>query len=99
SARPGGNDLEGRGDDVQDQRISTVLWRGKWIVLACTVVGVALAAALTARAAKVYDANAVIQVNSAATTSSSGGVNDIQQANQVVASTYAALLSTKSFLQ
>ena len=84
---------------MQDQRISTVLWRGKWIVLACTVVGIALAVLFTLRASKVYEASAVIQVNSGAITSANTGVNDIQQANQVVASTYAALLSSKSFLQ
>jgi capsular exopolysaccharide synthesis family protein len=84
---------------VQDQRISTVLWRGKWLVLAAAVVGVVLAVVVTKSTAKVYEANAVIQVNAGATAAPGQGLNDVQLANQVLASTDATLITTKSFLQ
>jgi capsular exopolysaccharide synthesis family protein len=84
---------------LQDQRISTVLWRSKWIVLAAIVVGVALAVFITKRTPKVYDANAIVQVNAGATSAPGQGLNDVQLANQVLASTYATLMSNKSFLE
>jgi non-specific protein-tyrosine kinase len=84
---------------VQDQRISTVLWRGKWLVLGAALVGVVLAVLVTKSTAKVYEANAVIQVNAGATAAPGQGLNDVQLANQVLASTYATLITTKSFLQ
>ena len=76
-----------------------MLWRGKWIVLGCVLVGVALAIFVTKRTAKVYEANAVVQVNAGSTSAPGQGLNDVQLANQVLASTYATLISTKSFLE
>lgn len=84
---------------MQDQGIATLLWRGKWIILACVVVGVALSVVMTKRASKVYEATAVIRVNAGSTTGAGQGLNDVQLANQVLASTYATLISQKGFLE
>lgn len=75
-----------------------MLWRGKWIVLACVLVGVGLAVVMTKRSSKVYEAYAVIQVNAGSTSAPGTGLNDVQLANQVLATTYANLITTKSFL-
>ena len=84
---------------MQDQRISTVLWRGKWLILVAVIVGAALAVLITKRTAKVYEANAVIQVNAGTTGSTNQSPSDIQVANQGLAETYATLLGDRSLLQ
>ncbi len=83
---------------MQDQRISTVLWRGKWIVLTAVVVGAALAVLTTRHTAKVYQASGMIQVNAGTATGTNQSPSDVQVANQILASTYATELGDRSFL-
>jgi len=83
---------------MQDQRISTVLWRGKWIILLTTVVGVALAVLATKQAAKVYEATAILQVNAGTSTSTNQSPSDVQVANGILASTTATRIGSRSFL-
>ena len=76
-----------------------MLWRGKWLILASVLVGAALAVFITKRTAKVYEANAVIQVNAGTAGSTSQSPSDVQVANQGLAETYATLLGDRSLLQ
>lgn len=48
---------------MQEQKIGTILWRGKWLMAISLAVCVALAVFVTKTSAKVYAANAIIQVN------------------------------------
>ena len=52
---------------MQDQRLATILWRGKWLVLIGLVVGIGLAVLATKATSKVYEASATIQVNDTVT--------------------------------
>jgi capsular exopolysaccharide synthesis family protein len=84
---------------VQDQRISTIFWRGKWIIIAAVVVGALLAVLITKRTEKVYQASVVIQVNAAGTAGTNQSPSDVQVANQVLAQTYATLIGDRSLLE
>src|SRR5437870_4464623 len=83
---------------MQDQRISTVLWRGKWIILAAVVIGIALAVFETKRTAKVYEATGIVQVNAGTSTATNQSPSDVQVANQILGSTYATQIGDRSFL-
>jgi capsular exopolysaccharide synthesis family protein len=83
---------------LQDQRISTVLWRGKWIILASVLVGLSLAVLATKKTAKVYQASGMIQVNAGTSTGTNQSPSDVQVANQILATTYATELGDRSFL-
>src|SRR5438067_5185054 len=84
---------------MQDQRISTVLWRGKWIILVAVAVGIALAVFATKRTAKVYQASALLQVNAGTSAATNQSPSDVQVANQILASTYATQITDRGFLQ
>lgn len=85
---------------MQDQRLATILWRGKWIILSTVAVGIALAYLATHLSSKVYEASATIQVNAGGVTGANGATpNDIVNANLGLAQTYATLITDRSFLQ
>jgi capsular exopolysaccharide synthesis family protein len=82
---------------LQDQRLTTILWRGKWLILAAVVVSAALAVLITKRADKVYQAQATFNVSS----SQSTGPVDLGSALSFsvgLAATYAKLLEDRGFL-
>jgi capsular exopolysaccharide synthesis family protein len=85
---------------MQDQRLATILWRGKWLILAAVAVGIALAILITKTTAKVYSATATIQAN-VGSSAASGTTNPIDQqlANQNLALTYATRITDRSFLE
>lgn len=83
---------------MQDQRISTVLWRGKWIILLSTAIGVGLAVLATKQTAKVYQATAIMQVNAGTSTATNQSPSDVQVANGILASTTATRIDNRSFL-
>jgi capsular exopolysaccharide synthesis family protein len=80
---------------MDDQRIGTVLWRGKLLVLASLVVAIGLAVLATRLADEVYEATAIFQVSAAAP--ESGEVSQLD--NQGLAKNYATVLTSRSFLQ
>ncbi len=65
---------------MQEQKIGTILWRGKWLMLISLVVCVALAVFITKTSAKMYAASAIIQVNAPSQTTTDTFQN--QQASQ-----------------
>lgn len=81
---------------MQEQKIGTILWRGKWLILASLAVCVALAVFITKTSAKVYAANAVILVNAPSTQATDTFQN--QQASQALAKTYATEITDRNFL-
>jgi receptor protein-tyrosine kinase len=83
---------------MEQQRLGVVLWRGRWLVLACFAIGIALAILATKQAAKVYEAQATIQVTSGSTAASGASPSDVVAANQGLAQTYATLIADESFL-
>ena len=82
-----------------DQSLGTILWRGKWLVLASVGVGIVLAVIATKTSSKVYQANSTIQVDTG-TAGGAANVNPagVQLANQNLASTYATLITDRGFL-
>ncbi|MDX6696631.1 MAG: tyrosine-protein kinase [Solirubrobacteraceae bacterium] len=80
---------------MDDQRIGTILWRGKWIILVALVVGIGLSVLATKLADKVYEATAIFQVS--APSAQQGNVS--AQDNQGLAKNYATVLTSRSFLQ
>ena len=82
---------------MQEQKLGTILWRGKWLVVASVLVCVALAVLITKASAKVYSASAIIQVN--APTSQTTDTFQNQQASVALAKTYATLITDRSFIE
>ena len=76
----------------------SVLWRGRYLVLAGLVVGVVCGRIATAVATKVYEATAVVQVQSSEPIGAGADPFDQQEANQALAGTYATLIESSSFL-
>src|SRR4051812_7687929 len=81
---------------MQEQKIGTILWRGKWLIVASLAICVALAVFITKTSAKVYAASAVIQVNAPAAQGTDQFQN--QQASQALAKTYATQITDRNFL-
>jgi capsular exopolysaccharide synthesis family protein len=81
---------------VQEQKIGTILWRGKWLIVISLVVCVALAVFITKTSAKVYAANATFEVAAPATQGTDTFNN--QQASQALAKTYSAEITDRNFL-
>jgi tyrosine-protein kinase len=84
---------------ASEQRLTTILWRGKYLIAVAVAVAVALAIVLTHLSAKVYAASAVLQVNAAASTPSATDPLGTQQASEGLAATYARRIVDRSFLQ
>jgi capsular exopolysaccharide synthesis family protein len=83
----------------EQQRLATILWRGKWLIVLAAAVGVGLAILITRTSSKVYEATAVLQVTaSGASNANNFNPLDIQSASQNLATTYAKLLTDPSFL-
>ena len=82
---------------MQEQKIGTILWRGKWLMVISLAVCVALAVFITKTSAKVYEASAIIQVNAPSQATTDTFQN--QQASQALAKTYATLITDRSFLE
>lgn len=83
SERPGG------------ERVTAVLWAGKYLIVAAVIVMVALAFVYTASEQKVYQATAIIQVNVATNQPAS---TDTTNTNQALAQNYATLLVSPGLL-
>ena len=82
---------------MQEQKIGTILWRGKWLMVTSLAVCVALAVFITKTSAKVYEASAIIQVNAPSQATTDTFQN--QQASQALAKTYATLITDRGFLE
>jgi non-specific protein-tyrosine kinase len=83
---------------MQEQKLGTILWRGKLLIAVSLVLCVVLAFFVTKTSAKVYQATAIIQVT-APTGGRTGDPFQDQQANQGLATTYATLIVDRSFLE
>ena len=84
---------------MEDQRLTTILWRGRYLIVASVIAALALALVVTKVSSKVYQATSIIQVTSANTPGNTGADPfTLQQASQALAKTYATLLDDKSFL-
>lgn len=83
---------------MQEHQLTSVLWRGKWLILASVAAAAALAVLVTRQEARVYEAHATLQVSSPQTGLSATDVNQLQQASTGLAATYATLIDTRSFL-
>jgi capsular exopolysaccharide synthesis family protein len=83
---------------MNDQQLTTVLWRGKWLILAAITAAAVLAVALTMQQAKVYEAHAILEVSTPQTGLNSNDVLQRQQASTGLATTYGTVINTRSFL-
>jgi non-specific protein-tyrosine kinase len=81
---------------MYEQKIGTILWRGKWLIAISLVACVILAAFVTAISGRVYAASAIFQVSAAVSQTTDSFQNE--QASQALAKTYATLITDRSFL-
>lgn len=84
---------------MTEQSLTTILWRGRWLIAIALAVSIALAVLVTRRADRVYQASATIQVVSGNTSPSGNDAFDAQLASQGLATTYATLLVDRGFLE
>ena len=80
---------------VEDQQISTILWRHRLIVLICVALGVGMAVLATVLADKEFEARAIIQAGSI----EEGSAGASADANEALARSYAEVLMSGSFLE
>jgi capsular exopolysaccharide synthesis family protein len=76
---------------------ASVLWRGKYLIVIGVLVALAVSVGLTRASSKVYESSALIQVAPQVPTAGAE-VLGVQQASQDLASTYATLINSRSFL-
>jgi capsular exopolysaccharide synthesis family protein len=75
----------------------TILWRGRYLIVFCFVLTLVAAYVATKMSSKVYSASAIIEVQSDTTGATTGEIG-VQQASHSLATTYATLVDTHSFL-
>jgi capsular exopolysaccharide synthesis family protein len=80
--------------ETNQPSIGSILWRGKWLILASVVIMVVLAALYTSTEPKVYEASGIIEVN----VPSNAAAANITATNQALATNYASLLTSAGFL-
>jgi capsular exopolysaccharide synthesis family protein len=80
---------------VEDQYITTILWRHKALVALCLIAGIGAAIAATLLRDKVYEARSTLRAG--ALVDRNGG--DSPEANQALARSYAEVLTSGSFLE
>lgn len=76
---------------------ASIIWRGKYLILAAFLASLAASILQTRTQARVYEATGLIQVASDVPTVGAE-VLGLQQASQGLASTYATLITSRSFL-
>jgi capsular exopolysaccharide synthesis family protein len=83
---------------MHEHQLTTVLWRGKWLILASMAAAAVLAVLVTEQQAKVYEAHATLEVSSPQTGLNASDMLQRQQASTGLATTYATVINTRSFL-
>jgi capsular exopolysaccharide synthesis family protein len=84
---------------MQDESITTILWRGKALIAISVAVSVLVAVFVTSLETKVYQAKALIQVVSVSAPGKNVDPVTEQEAAQGLATTYATLISSPGFLE
>ena len=80
---------------MEEQNLSSVLWRRKLLIVFCLLVGVGFAIAVTVLQEKEYESTAILQVSSPNLAPS----DSTNLANQGLATNYAEVLVSPSFLE
>ena len=83
---------------MQEQRLGTVLWRGRYLVLLAVVATVVVAMIATQLSDRVYEATALLRIDHSAGGATGSDTFNAQQASQALAGTYATMLDSRSFL-
>src|SRR5262245_5346265 len=85
---------------MDEQRVASILWRGKWLIIVSLVLSVALAVFITEQQKKVYASSAILQVVTPDTSTTSGGTSPLDRllAGQTLAQNYATLIDDRGFL-
>jgi uncharacterized protein involved in exopolysaccharide biosynthesis len=84
---------------MDDQRVSMMLWRGRYFILLAVVAMLAAAAVLTLTTSKSYEATTLLRIDQAAAPANGSDAFNAQQASATQAVSYATLLTSTSFLQ
>ncbi|MCP9486652.1 MAG: polysaccharide biosynthesis tyrosine autokinase [Gaiellaceae bacterium MAG52_C11] len=77
--------------------LTTILWRGRYLIAVSVVATLAATVLVTKLASKVYEASAIVQVESEVP-NQAGEVLGLQQASQGLAAAYATLINAPSFI-
>ena len=77
--------------------LTTVLWRGRYLIVVSVIATLAATILVTKLADKVYEATAIVQVESEVP-NQAGEVLGLQQASQGLAAAYATLINAPSFV-
>jgi capsular polysaccharide biosynthesis protein len=83
---------------MEENRLGTMLWRGKHVVLLAVVAMVAAAIAVTEVSDPAYEATTVLRVHQSTVAENGSDAYNSEQASQTQAATYATLLRSPSFL-
>jgi Mrp family chromosome partitioning ATPase len=83
---------------MEEQRLATILWRGRYLVLLAIAATVVVAMIATQLSARVYEATTLLRVDQSATGGTGSDTFNAQQASQALAGTYARMLDSRSFL-
>jgi Mrp family chromosome partitioning ATPase len=83
---------------MQEQRLGTVLWRGRYLVLLAVAATVVVAVIATQLSDRVYESTALLRIDHSAGGETGSDTFNAQQASQALAGTYATMLDSRSFL-
>ena len=84
---------------MDEHRVGTMLWRGKYLILIAVAAMLIAVAVLTLTTSKQYEATTILRVDQAAAPVNGSDAYNAQQASATQAVNYATLLTSTSFLQ
>jgi capsular exopolysaccharide synthesis family protein len=92
-------ELTGERAQRREQQLSSVIWRGRYLILVAVIASGLVAALMNHTAARVYEATAVLEARSEQSDKAPTDPLTLQQASQGAASTYARLLTDRTVLE
>src|SRR4051812_30466994 len=84
---------------MEEHRVGTMLWRGKYLILIAVAAMLIAVAVLTLTTSKQYEATTILRIDQAAAPTNGSDAYNAQQASATQAVNYATLLTSTSFLQ
>ena len=84
---------------MPEQRLGTVLWRGRYLLALAVAAMTGAAILVTALADRTYEATTLLRINDASRGGTGSDTFNAEQASQIAARTYATMLESRSFLE
>ena len=84
---------------MPEQRLGTVLWRGRYLLALAVAAMVAASLVVTLLAERTYEATALLRIDEPSRGGTGSDTFNAEQASQIAAGTFATMLGSRSFLE